>query len=209
MVLWNTRIPAMKIITVTGYKGGCGKSTTALHLATYFSDKGKTLVMDSDPNRTILKWSHRGKLPFAVCDERHAAKAIPGSDYVIIDTPARPTSDDLEELAKGCDLMILPTSPDIVSLEPMLATAQDLKSLANYKALICIVPPPPSKEAENLREDLLSEGIPLFKTTIRRSSGFAKAALAGVSVRDIKDKSKIAWLDYLALGKEVEEIVHG
>jgi len=39
---------------------------------------------------------------------------------VVIDTPARPESDDLKELSKGCDLLILPTKPDIVSLEPML-----------------------------------------------------------------------------------------
>jgi Mrp family chromosome partitioning ATPase len=31
----------MKIVTITGYKGGVGKSTTAIHLATFFSDLGK------------------------------------------------------------------------------------------------------------------------------------------------------------------------
>ena len=35
-------------------------------------------------------------------------KTIAGKDYVVIDTPARPNSDDLKELAKGCDLLILP-----------------------------------------------------------------------------------------------------
>ncbi|MDJ0901225.1 MAG: ParA family protein [Xenococcus sp. MO_188.B8] len=44
----------MKLITVTGYKGGCGKSTTAIHLATYFSDRGKTLLIDSDQRRLFL-----------------------------------------------------------------------------------------------------------------------------------------------------------
>jgi chromosome partitioning protein len=34
-------------------------------------------------------------------------KAIAGKDYVIIDTPARPDSDELKELAEGCDLLIL------------------------------------------------------------------------------------------------------
>ena len=42
--------------------------------------------------------------------------------------PARPKSDDLQELADGCDLLILPTIPDVVSLQPMLATAGDLPS---------------------------------------------------------------------------------
>lgn len=81
----------MTIITVTGYKGGIGKSTTAFHLAAYFSDLGKTVLIDGDPNRTALKWSGRSEdaLPFTVADERQAMKIIPGMEYVIIDTPAR------------------------------------------------------------------------------------------------------------------------
>ena len=207
----------MKLITVTGYKGGCGKSTTAIHLATYFSglasasgnQRGKTLLIDSDPNRTAIKWSKRGKLPFIVEDERKAIKLIPGCDYVIVDTPARPNSDDLKELASGCDLLILPTIPDVVSLEPMLATAQDLPSSANYRVLLCIVPPYPSKEGEQMRDDLIAGGIPVFNTMIRRTSGFAKSALTGVPIRDLKDKTKVAWSDYKAVGKEIEEIING
>jgi len=34
-----------KIVTITGYKGGVGKSTTAVHLATYFSSKGKKVKL--------------------------------------------------------------------------------------------------------------------------------------------------------------------
>ena len=199
----------MKLITITGYKGGCGKSTTAIHLATYFSDRGKTLLIDSDPNRTAIKWSKRGNLPFTVEDERKAIKLIPGCDYVIVDTPARPASDDLSELAEGCDLLILPTIPDVVSLEPMLATAEDLPTDSSYRVLLCVVPPYPSKEGEQMKADLIDGGIPVFKTTIRRTSGFGKAAIAGIPIRDLKDKSKIAWQDYKALGFEVEDIING
>ncbi len=199
----------MKLITVTGYKGGCGKSTTAVHLATYFSDYGKTLLIDSDPNRTSIKWSKRGNLPFTVEDERKAIKLIPGSDYVIVDTPARPASDDLKELAEGCDLLILPTIPDVVSLEPMLATAEDLPANSNYRVLLCVVPPYPSKEGEHMKADLVEGGIPVFNTMIRRTSGFGKAAIAGIPIRDLKDKGKVAWMDYKAVGREAQEIING
>jgi chromosome partitioning protein len=196
----------MQIITVTGYKGGVGKSTTAIHIATYFSDVGKTILVDGDPNRTAVNWSERGNLPFIVADERQAMKLISGSDFVIIDTPARPHSDDLKELAKGCDLLILPSTPDVVSLEPMLAIANDLGS-ARYQALLTIVPPYPSKEGETMQQELISNGIPTFKTMIRRSSAFQKAALAGLPVKFLKSRDRIPWLDFEALGKEIIEVL--
>jgi chromosome partitioning protein len=197
----------MKIVTVTGYKGGVAKSTTSVHIATYFSDRGKTILVDSDPNRTALAWSQRGRLPFTVADERQAMKMISGNDFVVIDTPARPDSSDLKELAKGCDLLVLPTIPDVVSLEPMLKTASDLGD-ANYRALLAIVPPSPSKEGVAMRQELMDNGIPVFKSMIRRSVGFQKAAFEGVPIRDVSDtRSRVAWLDYQALGKEIMEVL--
>ncbi|MEM8605202.1 MAG: ParA family protein, partial [Cyanobacteria bacterium P01_H01_bin.121] len=85
------------ILTVTGYKGGCGKSTTAIHMATFFSDQGNTVLVDADPNRTALSWASRGSLPFQVVDERQAMRAVQNRDFVVIDTPARPDSADLKE----------------------------------------------------------------------------------------------------------------
>jgi chromosome partitioning protein len=200
----------MKIITVTGYKGGIGKSTTAIHLATFFSERGKTVLVDGDQNRTALKWADRGDgagLPFTVADQRQAMKVVSGSDFIVIDTPARPDSDDLKELAKGCELLILPTSPDIVSLEPMLQTASELAG-ANYRALITVVPPYPSREGELMQSDLQEGGVPVFATMIRRTVGFAKAALAGKPIRDLDDaRARAAWADYQALGNEIMELL--
>ncbi|MGK7934985.1 MAG: ParA family protein [Xenococcaceae cyanobacterium] len=71
------------------------------------------------------------------------------------------------------------------------------------------MPPYPSKEGISVQQDLIDSGIPVFKTMIRRSSGFAKSALAGVTIRDLKDKTRVAWSDYKAVGKEIEEIING
>jgi chromosome partitioning protein len=199
----------MTILTVTGYKGGIGKSTTAFHIAAYFSDIGKTVLVDGDPNRTAVKWAGRSSepLPFTVVDQRQAMRLASEAEFLIIDTPARPNSDDLKELAKGCELLILPTSPDVVSLEPMLETARDLEN-AKYRALITLVPPHPSREGELMRDDLRQEGIPVFETMIRRTVGFAKAALAGRPIRDIEDtRTRAAWEDYKALGDEIRKLL--
>lgn len=199
-----------KIVTVTGYKGGIGKSTTAVHLATYFSTHGPTLLLDGDPNRTALTWAERSGsqgLPFAVVDQRQAIRAVEDAQYIVIDTPARPNSDDLQELAKGCELLILPTMPDIVSLEPTLETARTLGG-ATYRVLLTVVPPRPSKEGELMQADLREGGVPVFDSVVRRTASFAKAALAGKPIRDLKDPgAKGAWEDYQCVGEEVMEIL--
>lgn len=195
----------MKIITVTGYKGGVAKSTTAIHLAAFFHDYGETILVDGDQNRTALSRAKQGKLPFEVADQMYAMKLVKNAEYVIIDTPARPASDDLHDLAKGCDLLILPTTPDVDSLQPMLQTAKDIGE-AKYRVLLTIVPPYPSREGETMRQDLEKAGMPVFKQMIRRTSGFQKAAFAGVTVRDVP-RMKSAWNDYKEVGKEILEVL--
>ena len=199
----------MKLLTITGYKGGTGKSTSAIHIAAYFAERGSTILIDGDPNRTALKWSERGQqLPFTVADERNAMRQLSGHDFAIIDTQARPDSDDLKELAKGCDLLILPTAPDVLGLEPMLETARDLGNAANFRALLTIVPPYPSKEGETMQADLREAQVPVFDVMIRRTANYQKSALRGKIIRDLEDsRAKTAWMDYELLGQEIERII--
>jgi chromosome partitioning protein len=63
------------IVTVASFKGGVGKTTTALHLATYFQTLAPTLLVDGDLNRSALDWASRGNLPFKVIDEKGSCRA--------------------------------------------------------------------------------------------------------------------------------------
>lgn len=194
------------IITVASFKGGVGKTTTAVHLAVYFQSKGETLLIDGDPNRSATGWAKRGALPFKVIDERQAAKYAKNFTHIVIDTRARPEQEDLEALAEGCDLLILPTTPDALALDALMQTVDQLKSLGaeKYRILITRIPAKPRRDGEEAREELSEEGLPQFKGGIREAVAFQKAALAGVPVNAVKDpRAKSAWRDYQGIGREV------
>jgi chromosome partitioning protein len=194
------------IITVASFKGGVGKTTTAVHLSEYLAKKGKTLLIDGDPNRSSLDWSATGNLNFSVIDERQAAKFARDFEHIVIDTKARPENDDLKTLAEGCDLLVIPTTPDALSLKATLKMLSAMQSLNTnlYKILLTMIPPAPSHDGQDAESVLAANKLPVFKTRIRRYTAYKKAALKGVSVAEIKDYyAKAAWQDYENLGKEI------
>lgn len=194
------------IITVASFKGGVGKTTTAVHLASYFQQKNPTLLIDGDPNRSATGWARRNLLPFKVVDERQAARFSRQFEHILIDTQARPTAEDLKALVEGCDLLIIPTTPDSLSLDALMLTVNVLESMGSerFKVLLTIIPPKPSRDGEEARETLTEVGLPLFNSGIRRFVAFQKAALLGRPVYEVPDpKAKTAWEDYFGVGKEI------
>ena len=121
------------IITVASFKGGVAKTTTAVHIATYLNQSKTTLLIDGDPNRSVTGWSKRGTLPFKVIDERQAARYARDFEHIVIDTQARPSPEDLEALAGGCDLLVVPTTPDAMALDALLLMVDTLKSLGTTR----------------------------------------------------------------------------
>lgn len=194
------------IITVASFKGGVGKTTTAVHLAAFLQARKDTLLIDGDPNRSASGWAKRGKLPFRVIDEKQAARFSRDYENIVIDTAARPSQEDLEALAEGCDLLIIPSTPDALSLDALTLTISALQNLApnRYRILLTMVPPKPSRDGEEARESLEEEKLPLFAASIRRIVAFQKAALQGVPVCDVNDpRAEHGWLDYVAVGEEM------
>ncbi len=192
------------LVTCTSAKGGVGKTTSAVHIAAVLASNDKTLLIDGDPNHSALKWAKRGELPFQVVDLIAAPKHTRNIEHIVFDTPARPNSDDLEALVDGCDLLIIPTTPDILSIDATLETVSMLNQLKCdcYRILLMIVPPAPRKTGAQAREALAS--LPLFEQSIRQFAAYEKAALEGVLVYQVKDRNaRIAWREFELLGKEI------
>ncbi len=194
------------IITVASFKGGVGKTTTAIHLAAFFQGKGKTLLIDADPNRSALGWAGRGDLPFEVVDQWQAETQSDVYEHIIIDTQARPTTEDLAALANSCDLLVLPTMPDILSLDALVLTIEYLKSIqtSQYRILITSIPPKPSRAGDEVKKLLKEADIPTFNLGIGRLAAFQKAAMQGIPVYAVKDqRAERGWQDYEAVGNEI------
>ncbi len=203
---------AVMIVTVAAFKGGVGKTTSAVHLATYLSNYGPTVLVDGDMNRSASRQARRGGFPFEVYDEHRIAVAVREHEHVVIDTEARPGPEDLEELAAGCDLLVLPSTPDTMSLEALILTAEAVQEAGGegrYKVLLTLIPPrshreTPNKRAQDARSELDTEDIPVFSGEVRRLAAFVHASDLGVPVYEVKDsKAMEAWACYEAIGKEV------
>jgi len=191
------------LVTCTSAKGGVGKTTSAVHIAAILASDRATLLIDGDPNHSAMKWAQRGELPFKVVDLMSAAKHTRNFEHIVFDTPARPSRDDLEALVDGCDLLIIPTTPDILSIDATLETVDLLQALKcdRYRLLLTIIPPN-RRTGEQTREALAE--YPLFKQSIRQYAAYEKAALSGVLVHQVKDRNaRMAWSDYQRLGKEI------
>lgn len=204
------------IITVAAFKGGVGKTTSAVHLAALLQDRAPTLLIDGDPNRSATGWAKRGQLPFKVVDERQAARYVGGFEHIVIDTPARPSRDDLEALVDGCDLLILPSTPDALALDALLMTVEALREIGNsggqgsssgsdrLRILLTMIPPRPSRDGEDAQNTLREAGLPVFETMTRRLVAFQKAALAGTIVSQTLDpRAAAGWENYQNVAAEI------
>jgi len=191
----------MRTIIVLNPKGGCGKSTIATNIASYFAIKGKKVTLaDCDPQGSSKDWlSVRPDIYSAingivVDDDR--LKIPRNSEVLIIDTPAAVAEKRLSKYLRKAQSLIMPiiASPiDIRAAEKFLEELFSFKGTINNKIKIATV-------ANRVREDTLiaaklehyldnvklpsGKKLP-FMTMLRASQNYIHAAERGLSIFEL------------------------
>jgi chromosome partitioning protein len=186
----------MHIVALLSQKGGGGRTSLAVSLATAAEETGRqTLIIDLDPQATACKWGDRRTSDSPIVIDAQAArlgnalaKAREGGiDLAIIDTPPRSAEAALAA-AKLADLIVMPIRPQMYDLETIPNTLELIATAAAGRPkpipVIAVLNAIPARgnRHEQAREGLMSMGLAVCSKTIGHRAAFGDAAALGLSV---------------------------
>ncbi|PSF34959.1 hypothetical protein C7H19_18310 [Aphanothece hegewaldii CCALA 016] len=210
----------MPIIALVNQKGGTGKTTAAVHLASWLSREGSVLLVDADAQQSSSIWvkSLISPMPNVVeNDPEKLFEILPEFssryDFVVIDGPG-----SLSEITKAiltrCDLALVPCQPSGLDLHSsnkilrFINHAQEIRGGKPNAALFLSRATPRTTLLRESIEVLKSQNIPLLDGIIYQRQCIADAPTQNSTVFQlVSPAARVACTDYQILFNEVLELL--
>lgn len=197
----------MPVICAANPKGGAGKSTTILALASTLAQQGGTVVIiDADPNKPITDWkTGQSKLPIEVVSDATEAnirdlinKAASKAQFVFIDlegTASRLASRaiiraDLTIIPLGGSALDAKQAARAVSL--VRESEEDTGRTLNFTLAFNRTSPPPftRRIEREISEQMRSNDLPVLRTHLYRREAYNAMFMERLSLFEL-DPAKV------------------
>jgi chromosome partitioning protein len=191
----------MLTIALISQKGGVGKTTLAIHLATAFEKHGRqTLLVDLDPQASAAEWKD------ARAAERPYVMAVPPSrlvktletarannaQVVILDTAPHSEGTALDA-ARASDLILVPCQPSIMDLRAMRKTADILNYLKKPTFAVLNEVSSVGTVADEAAKAITAQfGIPVAPARLGQRVAFSRCLLTGQTAQEYEPSGKAA-----------------
>ncbi len=194
----------MQRILVLNPKGGSGKTTIATNLSSYFASRGDhPLLSDNDPQASSTRWLKKRKPEQAFIHgvaafERNSRMTrawqmrIPAdAEHVVVDTPAAVMAQDMPDMTKNADAIIVPVLPSDIDIHACSRCIADLLLIAKVRRdenRIGVIANRVKRNTviyQSLMRFLETLRIPVI-ATLRDSQNYVRAAELGVGLHEMK-----------------------
>lgn len=206
----------MTVISLVNQKGGCGKSTTSVHLAEYLRRANKNVVLvDADGQQSSSKWASTIATPITytiMSDSDSILDKIPTlkNDCLILDGPAN-LSEVTRAILLRTDLAIIPCQPTRLDLNSamdsvkLILQAQSVRGGLPKAAFFLNRAVPRTMLKEEAIATLKSISvIPLLQTVIHQKQAIADSSGQRTTVWGLNSKAaQDSAAEYEALFAEV------
>jgi chromosome partitioning protein len=188
----------MRHVMVMNSKGGCGKSTLATNVASFFANEGyKVALADYDPQRTSLDWLaiRPEDLPkiTPVPAYEEGLRGVPrDTEVLVIDAPARTHGSEMNELVRRAETILVPVLPSPIDMKAcghFMGELLELGKVQRAQARLAVV-------ANRVRENtLLFEELDQYLTklkvpylsSLRQSTNYLRAFQRGMGIFELPE----------------------
>ena len=195
----------MRHIMVLNAKGGCGKSTLATNIASYFATNGASVALaDYDPQRSSLDWLERRPdsrpaiAGVAAFDD--GLRRVPRSaDIVVSDAPARSHGKELVDLVKHAETIVVPVLASTIDMQATSTFLKELQAVGKVQNKQVKIGALANRVRDNtlifddLDEYLTKARVP-YIAALREAQNYVRAYTRGLGIFELPQY--LAWPDW-------------